>query len=99
MNSQDVCDKVVVPFVDATTKAGITATLAAKLVGVSRAALYFWKAGLRTPDEDTQEKLITLTKKINVALENKSLPLKFDYDAEIRRVLESVTDVATAADE
>lgn len=99
MRAQQIYDNVVLPFMDATRKAGIPAASVARIVGVSRGTPYFWEKQRFMPNEDMQKLLITLTEKINVALENEDLPLVFDYDAELRRVLEVKADVVTGATE
>lgn len=99
MRAQQIYVNVVLPFMDATCKAGIPAATVARIVGVSRGTPYFWEKKRFMPNEDMQKQLITLTEKINVALENKDLPLVFDYDAELRRVLGVKADEVTGATE
>lgn len=87
MRAQQIYDNVVLPFMDATRKAGIPAISVARLVGVSRGTPYFWEKKRFMPNEEMQKVLVSLTDRINVALEKHELPLKLDYDVSLRMVL------------
>jgi hypothetical protein len=87
MRAQQVYDTVVLPFMDATKRAGISPASAARLVGVSRVTPYCWMKRRFMPHEDMQDVLLDMTKTINDALEKNKLPLTFDYDAALRQVL------------
>lgn len=87
MRAQHIYVNVVLPFMEATKAAGLPAASVARLVEVSRGTPYFWAKQKFMPDDNMQKRLISLTEKINTALESGELPLSIDYDDELRRVL------------
>lgn len=87
MLEQHIRVNVVLPFLDATRRAGIPVTTMARVVGVSRATLYFWEAGKFAPNESRQARLLDLTERLNAGMESGVLPFSLNSSSTVRRLL------------
>lgn len=87
MATQDVYVNVVLPFMEAARKGGLSAAQIAGLVGVSRSTPYLWQKKKFVPDEQMQDKLLQLTRRIISATDDGILPMVIDVDTELRKRL------------
>lgn len=72
------------------SKAGLTQSQFAELVGVSRVTVNTWSQGRFRPQQRIRPRVIRALKLLEAAVENGTLPVKEDPDAPIKARLEEI---------